>query len=150
MLKNKTGKVKLLTQIQNIRKTILPTQMPQPIPKTCLSISSMKHPHVKPVSFVPTSPLYTSQPAVRLGELSQYQLRHREPLDSFMMMTQILSQQQTCLPEGFPVYHAFKRQHNRSIDHDKTAISAYQVGKALLFKILLICSTNEVPTNIHH
>ena len=34
------------------------------------SNASMKHPHVKPSSFVPPSPLCTSQLAVRLGELS--------------------------------------------------------------------------------
>ena len=53
----------LLTQIRNIRKTILPTQMPLTIFKTCESISASP-PTCHPRSFVPPlrPPLYTSQP----------------------------------------------------------------------------------------
>ena len=53
----------LLTQIRNIRKAILPTQMPLTIFKTCESISASP-PTCHPRSFVPPlrPPLYTSQP----------------------------------------------------------------------------------------
>jgi len=63
---------KLLTQIRNIRKTILPTQLPSTIFKMCVytrSISVMKHTHVTLAPFVPRLTLYTPQPSVRLGEL---------------------------------------------------------------------------------
>ena len=51
----------LLAQIRNIRKTILPIQMPLTIFKTYESISASP-PTCHPRSFVPPPPLYTSQP----------------------------------------------------------------------------------------
>ena len=50
--------ITLLTQIRNIRKMILPTQMPSPILKTCVSISAMKRPHVN------LTPLHIPFPAL--------------------------------------------------------------------------------------
>ena len=51
----------LTTQIRNIRKTLLPTQMPLTIFKTYESISAGP-PTCHPRSFVPPPPLSTSQP----------------------------------------------------------------------------------------
>ena len=48
----------LLTQIRNIKKTILPTQMPLTILKTCVSISAMKCPHVTLAPSFPLPPLH--------------------------------------------------------------------------------------------
>ena len=51
--------MQLLTQIRNIRKTILPTQLPSTFLKTCVytqSISAMKHTHVALAPSFPASP----------------------------------------------------------------------------------------------
>ena len=73
----------MLTQIQNIRKTILPTQMPL----TCVSVSAMKHSHVTLAPSFPPHPSTHPSPAVSLKHSRRSQL-HLNP-DSFMMVIQI-------------------------------------------------------------
>ena len=68
----------LLTQIRNIRKTILLTQMPLTILKTCVSVSAMKHPHVTLAPSFPPHPSTHPSPAVRLKHWRWSQLRLRE------------------------------------------------------------------------
>ena len=64
------GLVYLLTQIRNIRKTILPAQLPSTVSR-CVNTHHFRHEaHTcKPCSFISRLTLYTPQPSVRLGEL---------------------------------------------------------------------------------
>jgi len=69
----------MLKQIRNIRKTIVPTQMPMLIPWTCVyteyteSVSAIQHtPHVKsPLNLAPTSPVSQRKTLTRFTTPSQ-------------------------------------------------------------------------------
>ena len=110
----------LLTQIRIIRKTILPTQMQDSrhvnlFPPTC-------HPR----SFVPPSPLSTSQPFSQIETLEM--ISGSNP-GSFMVLMQIPCYQQTMLTSSsimfqeFLNYHANIETQSLIFENDKTAIS---------------------------
>ena len=71
--------ISLLKQIQNIRKTIVPTQMPMLIPWMCVyteyteSFSAIQHtPHVKsPLNLAPASPVSQRKTLTRFTTPSQ-------------------------------------------------------------------------------
>ena len=81
--------VYLLTQIRNIRKTILLTQMPSTILKTCVSVSAMKHSHVTLAPSFPPHPSTHPSPAVSVSLKHSRRSQLRLNPDSFMMVIQI-------------------------------------------------------------
>ena len=120
----------VLTQIRNIRKTILPTQMPLTILKTCVSISAMKHPHVTfAPSFPPPSPLYTSQPGSQIETLEMITTPSTLAPSWWWFRLQIPSYQQTMVTSSsilfqeFQNYHANIETHSLIFENDNTAIS---------------------------
>ena len=155
----------MLTQIRNIRKTILQTQMPLTILTTCVSISGHEAPTCHPRSFVPSSPLYTSQPGIQIETLEMItNSSHGSNPGSFIVMMKIPSYQQTMLTSSsilfqeFQNYQANIETHSLIFETDKTAISPPPYPKPgvsgnLLFQFLMICTTimklhKYVPTDV--
>ena len=108
----------MLTQIRNIRKTILQTQMPLTILKTCVSISSMKRPHITLAPSFPPHPSTHPSQAVSLKHSRRSQLRlnltpswwwfrYRDRCRLCLHLAPQCSRDQH--------YHASQTQHNRSM-----------------------------------
>ena len=105
------GGTPLLTQIRNIRKTILPTQLPSTFLKTCVytrSISTMKHTHVALAPSFPASPSTHPSPQSHWNTRDDHNSVSGSNPGSFMVMMQIPSHQQTMPTSSAILFQEFQ------------------------------------------
>ena len=138
----------LLTQIRNIRKMILPTQMPMTIFKTCESISA----HMSPSLLrSPFNPLRIPAPQSDWNTWDDHNSLSGSNPGSFMVMIQIPSYQQTMFTSSsiifqeFPNYQANIETKSLIFENHKTAISP-SLSKAWGEQKPVV----PVPVDLHH
>ena len=101
----------MLTQIRNIRKTILPTQLPSTFLNTCVytrSISTMKHTHVALAPSFPASPSTHPSPQSHWNTRDDHNSVSGSNPGSFMVMMQIPSHQQTMPTSSAILFQEFQ------------------------------------------